>query len=787
MIYPTNFESKIGFDHIRARVIRYCASGASQRLAEAMHFSSQYEWVNAELTLVAEFKDLTERSLDFPSNHFYDPQEWLDRASIEGNFLEPSELHQFSLLLHTLHVSISFLQKNANLFPNLSALTAQVQSQEKIRKQIDEKIDDASHVKDTASSELQRIRKKLRDEQHAIRKMAEQFFRHAVAEKWVPEGALPTIRDGRVVIPLLAEHKRRVKGFVLDESATGQTVFLEPAEMLDANNAIRELEHAERREIIRIVKELTELIRLHHTELTIAFNFLARIDFIRAKTKIAIELQACKPFLQNKPALAWQKAKHPVLVYTFQNKKEVVPLTISLTETEGMLLVSGPNAGGKSVCLKTVGLLQYMLQCGMLVPMADYSQAGIFNSILLDIGDQQSIENDLSTYSSHLQNMKLFLHEANATTLVLMDELGSGTDPNFGGAIAEVILARLLEKKVWGVATTHYYNLKLFAANATGIRNGAMRFDEKELRPLYQLEIGKPGSSFALEIARNIGLPQQVLQQAEAVVGSELAGFEKLARELEADKQEQENKLLALQNKEKQVVALQQRYQALADELNEKKKQILQKAKDEAMQLLQTTNKEIEKTIRHIKENKAEKKETIKVRKSLQDLTRQVFKDTLPKTEKILNWQEGDRVRLMGQHGSGVILELKGKNALVQFGELKTVVALTKLEKTDGPQQKELAIKLKQSGINLYEKQSRFSPVLDLRGKRGEEAIQMLEVFIDDAILVSAGQLKILHGKGEGILRKLVRDKLKTYKAIASYTDEHVERGGDGITLVVLK
>ncbi len=787
MIYPINFESKIGFDQIRARVIRYCASGASQRIAEAMHFSSEYEWVNTELTLVTEFKDLTERSLDFPANHFYDPQEWLDRASIEGNFLEPSELHQFSLLLHTLHTSISFLQKNANLFPNLSSLTAQVQSQEKVRKQIDEKIDDASQVKDTASPELQRIRRKLRDEQHAIRKMAEQFFRHAVAEKWVPEGAQPTIRDGRVVIPLLAEHKRRVKGFVLDESATGQTVFLEPAEMLDANNAIRELEHAERREIIRIVKELTALIRLHHTALVIAFNFLARIDFIRAKTKIAIELQACKPFLQNKPALTWHKAKHPVLVYTFQNKKEVVPLTISLTETAGMLLVSGPNAGGKSVCLKTVGLLQYMLQCGMLVPMADYSQAGIFNSILLDIGDQQSIENDLSTYSSHLKNMKLFLHEANAQTLVLMDELGSGTDPNFGGAIAEVILAKLLDKKVWGVATTHYYNLKLFAANATGIRNGAMRFDEKELRPLYQLEIGKPGSSFALEIAKNIGLPQQVLQQAEAVVGNELAGFEKLARELEADKQEQENKLLALQTKEKQVAALQQRYQALADELSEKKKQILQTAKDEAMQLLQTTNKEIEKTIRHIKENKAEKKETIKVRKSLQDLTRQVAKDTLPKPEKKINWQEGDRVRLMGQHGSGIILELKGKNALVQFGEFKTVVALTKLEKTDGPQQKELAIKLKQSGINLYEKQSRFSPVLDLRGKRGEEAIQMLEIFIDDAILVSAGQLKILHGKGEGILRKLVRDKLKTYKDIASYADEHVERGGDGVTLVVLK
>ncbi|MFN4945494.1 MAG: endonuclease MutS2 [Chryseotalea sp.] len=780
MVYPANFESKIGFDFIRDRVARYCSSGASQRLAEEMHFITDFEWVNTELTLVTEFKQLTERSLDFPSNHFYDPQEWLNRAAIEGNFLEPAELHQFSLLLHTLHLSVSFLQKNAGDFPGLAGLTTQVQSQEKIRKSIADKIDDTGHVKDTASPELQRIRKKLRDEQHAVRKLAEQFFKLAVAEKWTPDGALPTIRDGRVVIPLLVEHKRKVKGFVLDESATGQTVFLEPAEMLDANNAIRELEHAERREIIRIIKELTDLIREHAEELTIAFHFLARIDFIRAKTKIAIELKACKSFLQSTPALMWHDARHPILVYTFQNKKSVIPLTLSLTEKEGMLLVSGPNAGGKSVCLKTVGLLQYMLQCGMLVPMADHSRTGIFQAILLDIGDQQSIENDLSTYSSHLKNMKFFLQEANAATLVLMDELGSGTDPNFGGAIAEVILAQLLTKKVWGIATTHYYNLKLFAANAVGIRNGAMRFDEKELRPLYQLEIGKPGSSFALEIARNIGLPNVILAQAEAVVGSELTGFEKLARELEAEKQAQESKANALKSKEEQIKILQQRYQTLTDEVSEKKKQILQKAKEEAMQLLQTTNKEIEKTIRHIKENKAEKKETIKVRKSLQELSKKVNTNTLPKPEKKISWQEGDRVRLMGQHGSGVILELKGKNALVQFGELKTSVALTKLEKTDGPQQKELASKLKQSGINLYEKQSRFSPVLDLRGKRGDEAVQLLEVFIDDAILVSAGQLKILHGKGEGILRKLVRDKLKTYKAIASYADEHIERGGDG-------
>jgi len=787
MVYPDNFESKIGFDFVRNRLIQFCSSGASQRLAEAMQFSSSFEEVDKELNLVKEFKDLFERSLDFPSNHFYDPQDWFYRAAIEGNFLEAHELRQFSLALDTLQSSIIFLKKNSELFPHLFALSSDVQQQDVIKKTINEKIDDASHVKDNASTELGRVRKKLRDEQHTVRRMAEQIFRMAVSEKWVPDGALPTIRDGRVVIPVLAEHKRRLKGFVLDESATGQTVFMEPAEMLDANNAIRELEHAERREVIRILKELTNTIRLALPELNTAFSFLARLDFIRAKARMALELSAVKPIFINQPALHWQQAKHPVLIYTFKGKKEVIPLNIKLEEDAAMLLVSGPNAGGKSVCLKTVGLLQYMLQNGLLIPLADYSTAGVFNNILLDIGDQQSIENDLSTYSSHLQNMKLFLQQANQNSLVLMDELGSGTDPNFGGAIAEVILQELVKRKVWGVATTHYYNLKLFAANASGIRNGAMRFDEKILKPLYQLEIGKPGSSFALEIAKNIGLPETLLKKAEAVVGSDLAGFEKLARELEAEKQLQESKSRELQQKERQLQELQSKYQSLSDELNSKKKIIIQKAKEEAMQLLQTTNKEIEKTIRHIKENKAEKKETLKVRKSLQDLTRQVSKDNLPSPEKKIVLREGDRVRLIGQHSSGTILEIQGKNAIVQFGELKTVVPLQKLEESAQPQQKEIATRLKQSGINVLEKQTRFSPVLDLRGKRGEEAIQLLEVFLDDAILLAAGQLKILHGKGEGILRKLVRDKLKSYKAIASYGDEHIERGGDGVTLVVLK
>ncbi|NBP67977.1 MAG: endonuclease MutS2, partial [Cytophagia bacterium] len=722
MIYPDNLESKLGFDQIRQRLTNYCLSSAGERLVAAMKFSTKFEFITLQLRQTAEFKAIEERSLDFPARHFVDPETWFAKASIEGNFLDEQDFLQIVNSLTSIQACKNFLIKFQEEFPELNKLATPVGSTQDLQREIVSKIDDAAHVKDNATAELQSIRRKLRDEQSRLRRVADQIFRQAVQEKWVPEGALPTVRDGRVVIPILAEHKRKLKGFIQDESATGQTVFMEPAEMLDTNNEIRDLEHAERREVVRILTALTTRLRLELPTLKTAYAFQAVIDFIRAKAKLARDVEAVLPIVENTPVVEWFNAKHPVLFLSLKGKREVVPLTIKLDSTDRVLLVSGPNAGGKSVCLKTLGLLQYMLQCGLLVPMADHSRMGIFKDIFLDIGDQQSLENDLSTYSSHLKNMHVFLENATDQSMVLMDELGSGTDPNFGGAIAQAILASLLTKKVWGLATTHYYNLKLFADQAEGIKNAAMRFDEEHLQPLYQLEMGKPGSSFALEIARKTGMSAATLKVAESLVGTDLAGFEKLSRTLEQERKENEEKTKQVEKLQVELKQTLAKYQTLSSELESKKKDIIGKAKEEAMTLLKTTNREIEKTIRHIRENKAEKKETLKVRKSLQDLSHNVAKGmqekSLPKSERM---EEGDRVRIMGQQGSGLILSLQGKNAVVQFGELKSTVSLTKLEKVEGAVQKELAVKLRSSGINLYEKQAAFNPSLDVRGKRVEE------------------------------------------------------------------
>ena len=450
---------------------------------------------------------ILEKGEPFPNRHFFDPSEWLRKVTLEGNWLEADEFLNMAYSLETIIACRTFLDKSAELYPELHKLSTPVSITNELSNRVFATIDDKAQVRDSASPELGGIRKRLRDEQSRMRKLTDQIFRNAVSEQWVPEGALPTIRDGRVVIPILAEHKRRMKGFILDESATGQTVFMEPAEVLEANNEIRDLEHAEKREVIRILTSLTNLFRNQLQPLRQAYRFLAQIDFIRAKAKFSLEINADLPLLEQGQELTWYNARHPLLYLSLKGKREIVPLSIELNKEYCMLLVSGPNAGGKSVCLKTVGLLQYMVQCGMLVPLSDRSRVGIFNDIFLDIGDQQSLENDLSTYSSHLRNMKVFTESATSKSLVLLDELGSGTDPNFGGAIAQAILESLLQKRVWGVATTHYYNLKFFAGQRQGIRNAAMRFDDKNLQPLFVLDIGKPGSSFALEIARKTGLP----------------------------------------------------------------------------------------------------------------------------------------------------------------------------------------------------------------------------------------------------------------------------------------
>lgn len=788
MIFPNTLENKLGVDQIRLRLKSYCLSVAGAEWVDRMRFSADADFIKILLRQNLEFRQILEKSETFPSQHFFDGEDWLKRISLEGNYLEAEEFLKLSQALDTILACKNFLVKTKEIYPQLHQLAELVSVTSELPQVIRAKIDDRGTVKDAASPELGRIRKKLRDEQSRLRKLADQLFRNAVEEKWVPEGALPTVRDGRLVIPIQAEHKRRIKGFILDESATGQTVFMEPAEMLDVNNEIRDLEHAEKREVIKILKELTSRLREQLPALKLAFQFLGQIDFIRAKAKFAWEINADLPIIENKPELIWYNARHPLLYLSLKGKRDVVPLNIELDAVNRLLLLSGPNAGGKSVTLKTVGLLQYLVQCGMLIPLSDRSRVGIFHDIFLDIGDQQSIENDLSTYSSHLKNMAVFIQHASDRSLILMDELGSGTDPNFGGAIAQAVLGALLKKRVWGIATTHYYNLKLFAGQRQGITNAAMRFDDKNLVPLYVLDIGKPGSSFALEIAKKTGLPQQTLEEAEKLVGKDLAGFETLVRSLEKERQEVSEKIKRMERQESDLKQSLAKYQTLYLELETKKKEIINKAKEEAAGLLKETNREIEKTIRHIRENNAERKETVKVRKGLETLSQRVAH---PKTEKQEKpkapIKEGDRVKITGQEGSGIVLSIKGNTASVQFGELKSLVKVDRLEKITAAVEKEISSRLRSVGINMYEKQSHFNSTLDVRGKRVEEVIPLLDQFMDTAILLGQGEVRILHGKGEGVLRKVIREQLRKYKHVASASDEHVERGGDGITIVVLK
>ncbi|HEY0771262.1 MAG TPA: endonuclease MutS2, partial [Sphingobacteriaceae bacterium] len=488
MIFPDSLEEKLGVDQIRQRLKSFCFSGAGAAWVDRMRFGVDAEFIKILLRQSLEFKQILEKGENFPSQHYFDGDDWLKRIALEGNYLEADEFLKLAQALDTILQSRAFLTKAKEIYPQLHKLAEPVTITSQVPQMIHDKIDERSLVKDSASPDLGKTRKRLREEQTRLRRLADHLFRQAVEQKWVPEGALPTIREGRLVIPIQAEHKRKLKGFILDESATGQTVFMEPTEMLETNNEIRDLEHAEKREVIRILKSLTDDMRTRLNELRLSFQFLAQIDFIRAKAKFSIEIGADMPVIESKPAMTWYTAKHPLLYLSLKGKRDVVPLNIELDPIDRLLLVSGPNAGGKSVTLKTVGLLQYMVQCGLLIPVSDRSHVGIFHDIFLDIGDQQSIENDLSTYSSHLKNMGAFIQHASDRSLILMDELGSGTDPNFGGAIAQAVLDALLKKRVWGVATTHYYNLKLFAGQRQGIRNAAMRFDDKNLVPLYILD-----------------------------------------------------------------------------------------------------------------------------------------------------------------------------------------------------------------------------------------------------------------------------------------------------------
>ena len=830
MIYPQNFEQKIGFDQIRQLLKDRCLSTLGEERVSDMVFSDQYEEVEEKLNQVTEFIRIIQEEDGFPDQFFFDVRPSLKRVRIEGMYLDEQELFDLRRSLETIRDIVRFLHRNEEEeesdtpYPSLKRLAGDIAVFPQLIGKIDGILNKYGKIKDNASTELARIRRELSSTMGSISRSLNSILRSAQSEGYVDKDVTPTMRDGRLVIPVAPGLKRKIKGIVHDESASGKTVFIEPAEVVEANNRIRELEGDERREIIRILTEFSNTLRPSIPEILQSYEFLAEVDFIRAKSYFAIQTNCLKPAIENEQLLDWTMAVHPLLQLSLaKHGKKVVPLDIELNQKQRILIISGPNAGGKSVCLKTVGLLQYMLQCGMLIPLHERSHAGIFSSIFIDIGDEQSIEDDLSTYSSHLTNMKIMMKNCNERSLILIDEFGGGTEPQIGGAIAEAVLKRFNRKQTFGVITTHYQNLKHFAEDHEGVVNGAMLYDRHLMQALFQLQIGNPGSSFAVEIARKIGLPEDVIADASEIVGSEYINADKYLQDIVRDKRYWEGKRQTIRQREKQMEETIARYQTEMEELQKSRKEIIKQAKEEAERILQESNARIENTIRTIKEAQAEKEKTRLARQELTDFrtsldalaSKEQEENLARKMEKLKEKQErkknkknepktanastiivpkvapigiGENVKIKGQTSVGQVMEINGKNAIVAFGSIKTTVKIDRLERSNAPQKTEGIAKStfvsSQTHDQMYEKKLSFKQDIDVRGMRGDEALQAVTYFIDDAILVGMDRVRILHGTGTGILRTLIRQYLSTVPGVSHYADEHVQFGGAGITVV---
>ena len=842
MIYPKTFESKIGFNDIRALLRERCLSPLGKELVDNMSASADAKVINEWLAQVREFRHLQEEADDFPMQYFFDVRQSVSRLRLEGTHLDESELFDLRRSLDTICGIVNYLNRpddegESHPYPTLHRLTEGVQTFPQLVQAIDRILDKFGKIKDSASPELANIRRELARTEGSISRTLYGILRTAQSEGLVDKDVTPAIRDGRLVIPVTQGLKRRIRGIVHDESASGKTVFIEPAEVVEANNRIRELESDERREIIRILTEFAKTVRPHVKPILESYMFLAAIDLIHAKAQLAQLIKGIEPDVKPHPHIDWIHAAHPILQLSLEKQgKSVVPLDIMLTSEKRILIISGPNAGGKSVCLKTVGLLQYMLQCGLSIPASERSRTGVFSNIFIDIGDEQSIENDLSTYSSHLTNMKQMMRHANDATLLLIDEFGTGTEPQIGGAIAEAVLKQFCAKGAYGVITTHYQNLKHFADSHEGVVNGAMLYDRQQMRPLFQLSIGQPGSSFAIEIARKIGLPEEVIRNASEIVGSDYIQSDKYLQDIVRDKRYWENKRQNIHQREKSLEQTIARYENEVKELQQSRKDILRKAKEQAEELLRDSNRMIEKTIKDIRESQAEKAETKKIREELEAFKAEVKDiDTAANDEMIArkmrqiqerkarrekrkkdkeneklkmnneksageaysplstlptSLSQGDTVRIKGLTSVGKIESIDGKMATVIFGDMRTKMRTERLEHAEMPKREEpktYAAVSRDTREAIDNRKLNFKQDLDVRGMRGDEAITAVTYFIDDAILVGMSRVRILHGTGSGILRQLIRQYLATVPAVTSFRDEHVQFGGAGITVVDLE
>ena len=869
MIYPNNFEQKIGFDEIRSLLRERCLSTLGKEKVDEIAFSTELDVVNEWLAQIREFRRLQEEADDFPMQYFFDVRESIRRIRLENTHLEENEVWDLRRSLQTIADIVKYLERGAEEtasgelrypYPALHRLTEDVTTFPAMIRRIDSILDKFGKIKDSASMTLAGIRNDLSKMEGSISRTLYTILHAAQKDGLVDKDVTPAVRDGRLVIPVSPGVKRKINGIVHDESATGKTVFIEPAEVVEANNKVRELEAAERREVIRILTVFTDEVRPHVSEILNSYDFLAQIDLIHAKTELAKLTKAFEPEVKAEPQLDWIQAIHPLLQLSLEKQgKKVVPLDIRLEggskKEEGkiknlgrLLIISGPNAGGKSVCLKTVGLLQYMLQCGLSIPLGERSTTGMFESIMIDIGDEQSIENDLSTYSSHLLNMKNMMKQANARTILLIDEFGGGTEPTIGGAIAEAVLKQFWKKQTFGVITTHYQNLKHFAEDHEGVVNGAMLYDRNQMQALFQLSIGQPGSSFAIEIARKTGLPEEVINDASEIVGSEYIQSDKYLQDIVRDKRYWEGKRQTIHQHEKSLEHKITRYEDELSEIERQRKEILRKAKEEAEELLRESNKKIENAIREIREAQAEKERTRIAREELKTFSEEIADidtrdndeaiarkirqlqerkerrekrkaEKLAKKENGENTKEnttavatsklstlnsqlkvGDTVRIKGLSSIGKVESIDGKMATVIFGDMRTKMRAERLEHAE--ESKIQISKQEERNTNIVgaygnaskdtrnvidNRKLNFKQDIDVRGMRGDEAINAVTYFIDDAILVGVSRVRILHGTGTGILRQLIRQYLATIPNVAHFRDEHVQFGGAGITVVDLE
>ena len=813
MVYPASFEQKIGFLTLREQLHERCLSTLGREDIDQIVFLTDYDTMMSRLNETAEMMViLSEESDTWPVNFYMDVREWLSRLRVEGTFATESELFDLQRSLQTIHALVNFFtRRQENRYPNLTLRVEGVGMFSNVLKQLDQLLTVNGILKDNASPELARIRHDLFQVQNGISRKLATILRQAQEEGFVDKEASPTMRDGRLVIPVSPAYKRKVRGIVHDESATGKTIFIEPAEVVEANNRVRELQSEERREKIRILIVFANFIRPQLFELQMAYQVMGVFDAIRAKALLAMFQNALVPRIDPICLVDWHQAVHPILADTLKKQhREITPLDIQLDDKQRILVISGPNAGGKSVCLKTVGLLQYMVQCGLPVPVHESTRFGMFNHLFLDIGDEQSIEDDLSTYSSHLKHMNYFLRKGDAQTLVLIDEMGAGTEPQLGGAIAEAVLHRLVGNGVFGVVTTHYTNLKQFADTTDKVVNGAMLFDRQHLQPLYQLQIGFPGSSFAIEIARKIGLSEEVIQEATAKAGNAHVDLEMYVQAILRDKRYWETKRQKIHQQEKRLDELIERHETEQDQLKSQRKEFIANAKQEATQLLNETNAIIENTIRRIKESSAERETTREVRKELETfrqkvttqpheeptiakVTRSIHQHATHKKTNVtkdLPIQSGDWVRLIGHASTGEVLEVQGENITVAFGNLKSTLKKERLERISKNQLKEWVKKSSTSAATadeaMRQRKLSFRPDIDVRGMRGEEALLAVQYFLDDALMVGVERVRILHGTGNGILRQLIRQYLATVSGVNHYADEHIQFGGAGITVVEL-